>query len=157
MPNKKANAWTTVGLIGCAIGLTTACAPIAAIGIPAILSVRGLRAILDKKEERKRKNKRKGDEAMLPTTVSHRLFPDISPYNPYQSYLEHLTPKNPLTALAEQSPKLASEVMTTKYLTEASQIIMAGPTMESIRQGRKMNAKIIRRKRLFSDSIIIKT
>jgi hypothetical protein len=153
MANKTANVATAVGIAGGIIMLATPAAPAAVLGIPAILLARAYRGYLDKQQD-KQIHRRKESKTMLP---SPHLISRRTPYdsdgsvplwsNPSEWISPHLLPKNPLTALVEESPKLAHDAIITRCLAEAHRDIVAGPANEFAKQGRGMVATTTRKRR----------
>ncbi len=147
MANIKADVITIAGVGFCLAGLSTVAAPVFIAGIPAIIGARIYGKHLENKEGRK---KRKEAKTMLPTRT------DALPlYNGYPWLNDRWIPqsKNPLTALAEESPGLARDVLINKILGDTHKSIASKPAEIFALQGRGIFAKTTRRKGIFSDSI----
>jgi hypothetical protein len=157
MPNEQANAATIGGLTFSVLGPLALGQPILFLCVPAILLARGVRALLDKKQE-KTENNKKEDKEMLPSRYS--MLPRVldGDYEFDHPFLNrYLAPKNPLTELAEQSPRLAYNAIVAGSLAKTHENIATEPAREFAKQGRGIFAETFRRKGLLTDSDSIVT
>jgi len=126
--------------------------PILKIGIPLMIIARIIRYFADQQEIKKTKEVRK----MFPieTGTNRSFLPGSYPLSSYGygggCILER---KDPLTALAEQAPHFASDVMINKILAGTHENIASKPAEIFALNGKGIIARTTRRRGFFSDSI----
>ena len=141
-----ANAATGIGITGSILMLLNPLtAPIGLVGLIAVPASRAYRTLLDKQEEKERRN---NNMDFLPSISRHSNLP-IYPYgNTY------VPPEYPESVLAKTRPDLASEVLIeqskNKMLTSLANSSVA---TEFARQGRGTYAATKRRRSLFGTEL----
>ncbi len=153
---------TASGLSFCAaVGAAVLIVAGAPVGIPLLGGAIGAKIYHSKKQKEFRqkeqeKRKRKGNKDMLPVSVRPTILPSSYDWDERPGLYGYQLPKNPITAIAEQSPSLASNVLMEQLLTDTHKTIVEKPAAIFASQGKGMTATTKRRKGFFSDSVTTK-
>lgn len=147
--NPGANFATGLGMTACGAALfCPATAPIAAVGLVLLPIARGIRAALDKHEEKKEVRQRRREMNSLPT----RYGLDYDPFPVrYPHYDPFIVSQSPESIIAEYNPSLGAGVLKKQSADNVLTSLMnSSVATEFARQGRGVRAGVRIRKSWFS-------
>ncbi len=159
MANPVADGVTISGIVFCLFALGTPAAPVAALGIPALLVARTVRAGIDKEqEEKERKAKKEARRERRSKMMNYPVPSGLSALG-YPDLISGSREENALAIIAEELPGTAGRTILKKKLMEIHKETVKETAAIFAQQGRGIRARTTLTKpcTFFGDSEIITT